>query len=90
MHDFNIYYTHCQGVQNIRRWTQLCDPTKKKKGDDVTGAGGGVILKLKTAILINGSNLEATILKVSEKIGTFITEFIDVEQQLAEVTVSSL
>ena len=29
-------YHPALGVQNIRRWSQFCDPTKKN-GDDVTG-----------------------------------------------------
>ena len=34
--------------------------------------------------IVNSSNLEATIMIVSEKIYQFITEFIDVQEQYAE------
>ena len=35
--EYRVFYGCRKGVQNIRRWTQFCDPTKKKKGDDITG-----------------------------------------------------
>ena len=71
-------------VKNIGRWTQFCDPLKKKNWDEFTG---GIFFKklMDPDVHYNNSNnLEATFVKLSEKIKYFITEFIDVWQQFAE------
>ena len=76
----NPEWPHRQGhgVQNIRRWTQFCDPLKKKNGMERFLEKN----KIKD-VSSNSNNLEATFVELSEKIHYFIAEFIDVWQQFA-------
>ena len=79
-----VYSDVNQCVKNIRRWTQFCDPLKKKNG---VNSPEGISLKnnsIKDVYHNNSNNLEATFVKLSEKIHNFNTEFIDVWQQFAE------
>ena len=55
---------------------------RKRRRVKMSRGKGSVILKFKPALLTR-LNLEATPMKVSEKIYHFITEFIDVRQQFA-------
>ena len=71
-------------VKNIGRWTQFCDPLKKKNWDEFTGGIFFQKLMDPDVHYNNSNNLEATFVKLSGKIQYFITEFIDVWQQFAE------
>ena len=68
---------HKQGVQNIGRWTQFCDPLKKKNGMN-SMEGISEKNRIQDMYHNNSNNLEATFVKLSETIAYFITEFIDV------------
>ena len=66
------------------RWTQFCDPLKKKNWDEFTG---GLFFKkywIQDLHHNNSNNSETTFVKLSEKIQYFITEFIDVWLQFTE------
>ena len=68
-----------QGVKNIGRWTQFCDPLKKKNFmNSLEGISWEEINGIQDMYHNNSNNSEATFVKLYKKNQYFITEFIDV------------
>lgn len=76
-----------QSAQNMRRWTQFCEPVKKKNGDDLTGV---FCFEINRVLVLTQSILKLCLLDFLRKSTSFLFTFLMLGSNFLMVTVSSL